>query len=75
MPQSGCSALHGVNPNLKKRLFISIDHFRILGTSIKMVTNMKLAFTNVPLRHSSAHVIQKWLRSKRLIIVRLEYIS
>ena len=40
-----------------------------------MVTNMKLAFTNVPLRHSSAHVIQKWLRFKRLMIVRLEYIS
>ena len=40
-----------------------------------MVTNMKLAFTNVPLRHNSACVIQKWLRFKRVITVRLAYIS
>ena len=36
---------------------------------------MKLAFTNVPFRHNSACVIQKLLRIKRIIIVRLEYIS
>ena len=36
---------------------------------------MKLAFTNVPFRHNSACVIQKWLKFKRVIIVRLAYIS
>ena len=40
-----------------------------------MVTNMKLAFTNVPFRHNSACIIQKLLRIKRIIIVRLAYIS
>ena len=40
-----------------------------------MVTNMKLAGTNVPFRHNSACVIQKWLRFKRFIIVRLAYVS
>ena len=34
-----------------------------------MVTNMKLAFTNVPSRHNSACVmIKKWLRFKRKVI-------
>ena len=40
-----------------------------------MVTNMKLVFTNVPFRHNSACVVQIWLRFKRVIIVRLAYIS
>ena len=40
-----------------------------------MVTYMKLAFTNVPVRHNSVSIIQKWLRFKRVIIVRLAYIS
>ena len=40
-----------------------------------MVTNMKLAFTNVPFRHNSACIIQKLLRIKKIIIVRLAYIS
>ena len=39
-----------------------------------MVTNMKLASTNVPFKHNSACIIQKWLRFKRVIIVRLAYI-
>ena len=41
----------------------------------KIGTNMKLAFKNVPFRHNSAFVIQKWLRFKRVITVRLAYIS
>ena len=42
----------------------------------KMVTNMKLAFTDVSFRHNLACVIQKWLRFKRTVItVRLAYIS
>ena len=28
---------------------------------------MKLGFTNVPFRHNSAYVIQKWLKFKRLL--------
>ena len=40
-----------------------------------MVTNMKLAFTNVLFRHNSACVIQKWLTLKRIITVTLSYIS
>ena len=36
---------------------------------------MKLAFTNPPLRHGSACVIQKWLRFERVITVRLTNIS
>ena len=41
-----------------------------------MVTkNMKLAFINVPLRHNSACIIQMWLRFKKVITVRLAYIS
>ena len=44
--------------------------------SKKMVANMKLAFANVPFRHNSACVmIKKWLRFKRVITVRLVYIS
>ena len=35
---------------------------------------MKLAFTNVLFRHNSACVIQRWLRLKRVITVRLAYI-
>ena len=41
-----------------------------------MVANMKLAFANVPFRHNSACVMtKKWLRFKRVITVRLVYIS
>ena len=40
-----------------------------------MVVNMKLAFTNVPFRRNSAYIVQKWLRFKRVIIVRLAFIS
>ena len=36
-----------------------------------MVTNMKLSLTNVTFIQSSAYVIQKWLRFKRDITVRL----
>ena len=39
-----------------------------------MVTNMKLAFTNVPFRHISTCIIQKWLKFKKVITVRLAYI-
>ena len=35
---------------------------------------MKLAFTNVPFRHNSACVIQKWLKYRRAITLRLGYI-
>ena len=35
--------------------------------SKKMVTNMKLAFTNVPFRHTLACAIQKWLEFKMAI--------
>ena len=69
--------------------FISIYYFRMLGTGRvnkvfsqdfhknrkKMVTNMKFAFTNVSFKHNSACVIQKWLRFKRVITVKLAYIS
>ena len=48
---------------------------RIFTISKEMVTNMKLAFTNVPFRHNSACVIQKWLWLKKVITVRLAYIS
>ena len=41
-----------------------------------MVTNMELAFTNVPFRHNSACAIQEWLRFKGVIIPsRLAYVS
>ena len=40
-----------------------------------MVTNMELVFTNLPFRYNSACVVQIWLRFKRVIIVRLAYIS
>ena len=40
-----------------------------------METNMIHAFTNVPFRQNSACLIQKWLRLKRVITVRLPYIS
>ena len=46
-----------------------------LQISKEMVTNMKLAFTNVLFRHNSACVIQKWLTLKRIITVTLSYIS
>ena len=36
---------------------------------------MKLAFTNVHFRDSSACITQKWFRFKRVITVGLEYIS
>ena len=36
---------------------------------------MKPAFKNVPFRHNSACIVQKWLRFKRVTIVRLAYIS
>ena len=39
-----------------------------------MVTNNKVAFRNVSFRHNSAYVIQKWLRFKRVITVRLAYV-
>ena len=40
-----------------------------------MVTNMELAFKKMSYRHNSTCVIQKWLRFKRVITVRLAYIS
>ena len=40
-----------------------------------MVANMKHNFTNVLFRHSLACVNQKWLEFKRVITVRLGYIS
>ena len=41
-----------------------------------MVTSMKLAFTNLPFRHNSPCVIQKWLEFERVINkIRLAYIS
>ena len=40
-----------------------------------MVTNMKLAFTNLPFRHNSTCIIQRWLRFKKVITVRLACIS
>ena len=41
-----------------------------------MVTDMKLAFTNISVKHNSACVmIKKWLRFKRVIPVRLVFIS
>ena len=35
----------------------------------------EFAFTNVPFRHNSACIIQKWLKFKRVINGRLAYIS
>ena len=35
-----------------------------------MVTNIKLAFTNVSFRHNSAHIVRKCLRFNRVIIIR-----
>ena len=68
--------------------FISINYFMLLWTgwvkvfsprifiSKKIVTNMKFVFTNVLFRHNLACVmIKKWLRFKRVITVRLVYIS
>ena len=70
--------------------FISINYFvmlwtgqinkvffpRIFKISLKKVTNMKLAFIKVPLRHNSTCVmIKKWLRFRRVITVRSVYIS
>ena len=76
--------------SVKTKIYIFyFNYFKMRGTgrvnnffsdgifkSKKMVTNMKLATTNVPFRHNSACVIQKWLRFKWMIIlVRLVYIS
>ena len=49
--------------------------FLLIFISKKMVTNMKLAFTNVPFRHILACVYQKLFRFKKVITVRLAYIS
>ena len=54
-----------VNKVFSPRIFISK----------KMVTNMKLAFANVSFKHNSAYFIKKWLRLKRIVTVRLAYIS
>ena len=40
-----------------------------------MVIIMKLSFTNVPFRHNLAGIIQKDLKFRRVITVRLTYIS
>ena len=40
-----------------------------------MVTNIKLAFRNVSARHNLGSLIQKWLRFKGVITVRLTYTS
>ena len=42
--------------------------FFLLGFSIKLITNRKLGFTNVPFRYNAVCVIQKWLRFKRVVI-------
>ena len=44
MPRNGCSALHGVNPNLKKKIYIYIY---ISGTN----SNKKTAY--------SRHIVRK----------------
>ena len=56
-----------VNKVFSPRIFIK--HLKKNGK------NMKLAFTNVPFRHNSPCVIQKWLRFKRVITFRLADIS
>ena len=43
--------------------------------SKNMVTNMKHALTKILFRHNSASAIQKWLRFKRVITVKLPYVS
>ena len=40
-----------------------------------METSMKLTFTDVSFRHNSACDIQKWVRFKKVVTVRLAYIS
>ena len=55
-----------INKNVSPGIFLNI---------YKMITNMKLTFTDVTFRHNSACVIQNWLRLKRIITVRLVYIS
>ena len=34
---------------------------------------MKLTFTNVPFRHNSACVVEKWLRFERVITVHISH--
>ena len=60
-------------PQKEKNLLIKL--FLVWFHKYLKYGNMKLAFTNAPCRHNSAGIIQKWLRLKRLIIVRLGYIS
>ena len=69
--------------------FIFINYVRMLGTGrvnkvfspgifiniVNIVTNMKLAFTNVPFRHNLTCAIQKLLRLKRVITDILPYFS
>ena len=54
------------------KVFFFKDFHKYLN---KVVPNMKLAFTNLPLRHNPTCVIQEWLRFGRVIIVTLAYIS
>ena len=68
--------MHGtgrVNKVFPLRIFINGNKHETCF--FKMVTNMKLAFTNVPFRHNLACVTQKWLRFKRVITVRLAYVA
>ena len=51
--------------------FFSKDFHKYL----RLVINMKLAFTNVAFRHNLLCVIQKWIAFKRVITFRLAYIS
>ena len=41
MPRSGCSALHGVNPNLKKCIYIYIYIYIYILCSFKLVLERK----------------------------------
>ena len=59
--------------------FISINYFRKLWTG-GLIKFFLLGFSylkcgNKHFRHNSACIIQKWLRLKRIIIVRLSHIS
>ena len=36
---------------------------------------MKLVLTDVPFRYNSACIMQRWLRFKRVITIKLAYIS
>ena len=65
--------------------FIPSNYFTMLGTtSVNKVFTLGFFindykhennFTNVPFRHSSACVIQKWLEFKRVITIKLWYIA